>query len=126
MNSNTYGMITVVGVIFLLLLGYVYISHFKESMTPDNEFFDDLRELDIKLFYSPNCSFCKEYLKMLKKHNLENHMEMVDISTGNGRAEFESLGEPGVPVTLSQKTSIKFAGKPKDILSIPEKLKTIS
>lgn len=93
----------------------------RENFT-NQPFVEHFKELYVKVYYAPECGFCKQYKKLLQEHGLLKYATLIDVSKARGKLEFDTLGEPGVPVTYSEKTENKVAGLPKDIPTLIEKL----
>lgn len=120
--STTYSLIAVVSVLVIMMLIYIIWCCMKKENFRDEDLIEKYKSLDVKVFYSPHCGFCREYKELLKKYNLTDYTTFVDVSKTRGKLEFETHGEPGVPVTYSEKTENKVAGLPKNMDDVITKL----
>lgn len=123
--STTYSLIAVVSVLTFIILFYIIWCYMKKENFRDEDLIEKYKNLEVKVFFSPKCGFCREYKELLKKYNLTDYTTFVDVSKSRGKIEFESHGEPGVPVTYSEKTENKVAGLPKNIDDMITKLQEV-
>ena len=122
-----FDLLTIGIVLSVLLIFIAYVLYRKytksESMEDEPAVLGRYKELDITMFVTPNCKYCKKLMKILKNNGLDDYTEVIDISKPEGRDLFDLTGEEGVPLLFSKTTQKKYSGYTKDIFDILKTLK---
>jgi len=118
-GNNNYGM--VFGVILFILLLFVLFGTCTET---GRSFFKnirgsgsgsgsgDVKEMDIVMFMSPTCPWCKKMLEVIKKDGHLSNITMVDITKPEGQNMAKQYGadKQPVPSFISRKTKTGTVG----------------
>jgi glutaredoxin len=111
--------------------GYVQNASQLESMlkgilkegyaNENNDMKGKVKELDIVMFSSPHCGFCKMMKEVLKKHNLEDVIEIVE-DLDNSNYKHMKGQVRGFPTMMSKKTGKTSVGYSDNVAILIEKL----
>lgn len=95
----------------------------KEGYTTgNNDMKGQVKELDVVMFSSPHCGFCKMMKEVLKKHDLEDVIEIIeDLDNSNYRHMKGQVR--GFPTIMSKKTGKTSVGYSDNLVMLLEKLK---
>src|SRR6185369_10281812 len=118
-NGNTWGIVGAILVVFLLCLvafgiwgtctdsGKNTFANIKSKL-PGLGSGTDLRSLDIVMFMSPTCPWCKKMVGVLDSAGQLKNVTVVDISKPEGAAMAQQFGadKQPVPSFISRKNKV--------------------
>jgi len=94
----------------------------KEGYAHEGDTKKKWKELDVVMFSSPHCGFCKMMKEVLKKHDLESVMDIIeDIDNSDYKHMKGSIR--GYPTMVSKKTGKMSTGYSDDVMMLIEKMK---
>ena len=117
-------------VVFLILLllfgtctesGKAYFANVKSKIGGGG----NLKDLDIVMFMSPTCPWCKKMIDVIQKAGQLNNITVVDMSKPEGQAMAKQFGadKQPVPSFISRKTKTGTVGYRESVDKLIEALK---
>jgi len=76
---------------------------------------DRLKDLDVHVFVSNSCGFCKKLMDFLRQKGVLDQVTIRDTADPQNQQLFQKLGGNGVPFFYSTKTHKTFAGFVPDL-----------
>jgi len=116
-NKSVTGYVDSAGKLLHLLKGIL-----KEGYSHDGDMKKHWKDLEVVMFSSPHCGYCKMMKEALKKHDLDSVMEIVeDMDHSPYRHMKGSIR--GYPTMMSKKTGKTSTGYSDNIMMLIEKMK---
>ena len=123
----------ILGIVVVLLLGnIIYLRFFKKDESLTNTTNSDLvnsdlvnrfKDANLKVYKSNGCGYCRKLMEVLDKAGVKDHVTLVDVDTPEGKQEYKTLGESGVPIILCQTNGERHVGFTEDLNELLNKLK---
>ena len=102
--------IIIAGILTQTEQGKSTFSNVKSMFAPQEKV--DLAGLDIMMFYTPKCPWCKKMREVIRRNNQTKNITMVDVTTAEGIKTAQQYGadKQPVPSFLSRTTKVGTVG----------------
>lgn len=128
MMNNKNNQWLLIGIAVILILVFAFwcttdsFTNFKNSLTGPS-----LKDLDVIMFMSPECPWCKKTVEMLEKEGVKGQLEIVDIGTKEGAEYAKQYGadKQPIPSFISKKMKTGTVGYRKNVTELMKALSEV-
>lgn len=115
-------------IIIILMVNIIHQKFFSKSGSePLTNLSDSVKDRFKKgklvVYKTNSCGYCQKFMKLLHDLGLETYVRIVDVGTKEGKTEYDTLGEKGVPIIKCETTGEIHVGYNPDIEDLLHKLK---
>ena len=98
-------------------------SHSEPLTNVSDSVKDKFKNAKLVVYKTNSCGHCKKFMKLLNDLGLDTYVRVVDVGTQSGKAEYDKIGEKGVPIIRSETTGEIHVGYNGDMEDLLHKLK---